>query len=169
MEQSAHMTPRVFSLMWMMSHPESLVEQFIHTISGIILMMQMVLKSLVNSRTVLLNIYEDGVPSWSRHQKCKRRREFLVMSISQFLTGATKSWSQHQKCKRRREFLLNGISSIWCHKISWSQHQKCKRSFYFLVMSLFMLQSDAMTSWFMAPEMQEVSLYKLILMFMSVS
>ena len=26
MEQSDHMTPRVFSLMWMMSHPESLVE-----------------------------------------------------------------------------------------------------------------------------------------------
>ena len=38
---------------------------------------------------------------------------------------------------------------------SWSQHQKCKRSSYFLVMSLFMLQSDATAILVMAPGMQE--------------
>ena len=45
--------------------------------------------------------------------------------------------------------------------------RNCKMSSYFLVTKLFMLQSDATTILVMAPEMQEVSLYKFILMFMS--
>ena len=53
MEQSDHTTPRVFSLMWMVSHPGSLAKQFIHSTSENFFM-QMVLKSLVNSRAVFL-------------------------------------------------------------------------------------------------------------------
>ena len=37
MEKSDHTTPRVFSLMRMMSHPGSLVKQFIHSTSEILL------------------------------------------------------------------------------------------------------------------------------------
>ena len=48
-------------------------------------------------------------------------------SESWFLTGAMRSWSWHQNCKRRREYLVSGISLIWCRKRSWSQHQNCKR------------------------------------------
>ena len=63
MEQSDHMTPRVFSFMWMVSHPGSLVKQFIHSTSDIFLM-QMVLKSWIDSGAVLLNVNEDGILSW---------------------------------------------------------------------------------------------------------
>ena len=112
MEQSDHMTPRVFSLMWMMSHPGSLVKQFIHTISEIFLMMQMVFQSLVSAKQSnhltprisllmwmvshpdslaeqFLFVNEDGVPSWVT---------FLIVA------DGVPSWSWHQKCKRRREF-----------------------------------------------------------------
>ena len=37
MEKSDYTTPRVFSLMRMMSHPKSLIEQFIHLSSEILL------------------------------------------------------------------------------------------------------------------------------------
>ena len=37
MEKSDHTTPRVFSLMRMMSHPGSLAKQFIHSTSEILL------------------------------------------------------------------------------------------------------------------------------------
>ena len=52
--------------------------------------------------------------SWSRHQKCKRRRRFLVMSISQF---------QNNKA--------------WCHEMSWHQRLQEVSLYQFILMFMF--------------------------------
>ena len=87
MEPSNHTTPWIFSLMWMMSHPWSLVKQFIHSTSEIFLI-QMVSKSWIDSGAVQtqflkssISADEDGVPSWSQHQKCKRRRQIIMFTL----------------------------------------------------------------------------------------
>ena len=108
MEQSHHMIPRVFSLMWMVSHPGSLAKQFIHTISGIFLM-QVVLKSWVNLLFVVggvpswslaeqfLSVNEDGVPSWLLVEQFKHSsRNLLLMRMVSHPGHGTRS------CKRRR-------------------------------------------------------------------
>ena len=143
--------------------------------------MRMVSKSWVN-----LLVVADGVPSWSQHQKCRRRREFLVSGISCFLTGAMRSWSWHMKCKRRREFLLSGISSIWCCNILvmapgtsrggsgfsatvyssiWCHDnpghgtRNCKRRREFLVSGISCFLTGAMRSWSWHQKLQEEGFY----------
>ena len=63
------MTPRVFLLMWMVSHPGSLVKQFIHSVPEIFLMMRMGVEILSHQQNSLNTQFQkssidvDGVPS----------------------------------------------------------------------------------------------------------
>ena len=105
MEQSDHTTPQVFLLMWMMSHPGSLAKQFIHSTSEIFLM-QMVSKSCIDSGAALLNVNEDGVPSWSVAEQFLNVYEDGVPSwVNLLFVDGVLSWSRHQNYERERTYL----------------------------------------------------------------
>ena len=58
--------------------------------------------------------------SWSRHQKCKRRRREFIMFTLLFSLFY---------------FIYDVHSSIWCHKRSWSWHQNLweGKGWYFII------------------------------------
>ena len=114
MEQSDHTTPRVFSLMWMVSHPGSLAKQFIHSTSEIFLI-QMVSKSWIDSGAVQTPVpeifywygwcpilaqvfYVDGWCPIMVNLLCWWMVSYP--SQSSMLMDGVPSWSWHQKFAR---------------------------------------------------------------------
>ena len=128
MEQSDHMIPRVFSLMWIVSHPESLAKQSNHTISGIFLMMWMV--SHPGSIFLLLQmVYHPGQSSccgWCPilgHGTRNCKRGTGIFRLVELIQRCIKAWC-HEILVMAPE-IARGVlvisanlqyNNTWCHE-----------------------------------------------------
>ena len=80
---------------------------------------------------IIFLIVVDGVPSWSQHQKCKRRRwDFMMFTL---LSGAARNPGHGTKFMRggkewyfifsygSSQIVVVTNSSAWHHEMSWHQ------------------------------------------------
>ena len=132
MKKSNCTTPRVFSLMRMMSHSKLLIEQFIHLSSEILLdddvaiLINVLFMDNVQSCITAPKLQEDG----SGTKVISMNLCWLSLLADIPHTGAARvtSWSWHQNCKRRRWYKSDqhkfmSIKSICRYSSTWCRRE----------------------------------------------
>ena len=126
MEKSDYTTPRVFSLMRMMSHPRSLTKQFIHPTSEILLDDGVEILNCQFPYCSWMVSHPGQFPycSWmvsypghgtriARGLGMVQLLEMSIKFISQFLNLVPQEMSQHQNCKRCPSTSLRELLSLY--------------------------------------------------------